>query len=150
MNPSPQSSKSKKSKVVDKASQFLSMIGTAGGPIGSPSLIGFGPSNLAEQVQYGMSDNYARQRMAGDQPIVGSPAPQMPMDLDAGYLRLNMPGSPLPMHGLMTSHNLRAAQIAQDQMTAQEQMVLLGMMPQRGQLPVGQMPIQQPMQKGSR
>jgi hypothetical protein len=62
---------------------------------------------------------------------------------------LNEFGSPLPRLGVLGDHYLKAAQVTQDQTLANEQMMMTGMMPQRGQLPVGMM--QQPVnQKGGR
>ena len=98
------------------------------------------------------------QRMAGQRPLVGGPSAAsgsistetntaMPNDLQQGYLHLNQPGSPLPMLGLMASHNTRAAQITQDQTTASEQLMMTGAMIQRGQLPMGMIV---PQQKGRR
>jgi hypothetical protein len=92
-------------------------------------------------------------------PVIGSPGSMaqrsdmpsaaMPQDLQQGYLRLNQFGSPLPQLGLLGDHYLKAAQVTQDQMIANEQRLMTGMMPQRGQLPVGMM--QQPVnQKGGR
>lgn len=92
-------------------------------------------------------------------PVIGSPGSMgkrsdmpsavMPPDLQTGYLRLNQFGSPLPQLGVLADHYLKAAQVTQDQMTANEQRMMTGMMPQYGQLPVGMM--QQPItQKGGR
>ena len=143
---------SKKAGVGDRAAQFLAGIGTAGGPIGSPSLVGFGAANLAQQVQAGNVDEYGAVRMMGAGPVVGDPRvpqPAMSQNLDASYLKLNLPGSPLPQHGLLTDHAVKAAQITQDQMTANEQMMMTQMMPMTGQLPVVvQPPI--PQKKGRR
>lgn len=85
------------------------------------------------------------QRQAGA-PVIGTPgsmaqrsdmpAAAMPQDLQAGYLRLNQFGSPLPQMGVLASNYLRSSQITQDQMTANEQQMMTGMMPQRGQLPI--------------
>ena len=40
---------------------------------------------------------------------------RMPQDLQAGYLNLAVPGSPLPIHGLATPGRVSMAQVAQDQ-----------------------------------
>lgn len=132
-----------KASVGDRASQFLSQIGTAGGPIGAmaaPNLVTYGAGNIQEQLIAGNGDQYARQRGAGSSAVIGSPHNQsapMPANLSDGYLMLNQPGSPLPMHGLMTAHNLKAAQITQDSGVAMDQRMMTGMMPFTGQLPIG-------------
>jgi hypothetical protein len=143
---------SKKASVGARTQQFLASIGTAGGPIGSPSLVGFGGYDLAQQVQAGNTDHFAAVRMMSDGTGVGDPrAPQPPMaqNLDAAYLKLNLPGSPLPQHGLFTDRNVKATEITQDQMLASEQMMMSQMMPMRGQLPMGIMP-PVPQKKGNR
>jgi len=132
-----------KASVGDRASQFLSQIGTAGGPIGAmaaPNLVTYGAGNIQEQLIAGNGDQYARQRGAGSSAVIGSPHNQsapMPANLSDGYLMLNQPGSPLPMHGLMTAHNLKAAQITQDSGVSMDQRMMTGMMPFTGQLPIG-------------
>ena len=40
----------KKKSTTEKTDQFLSGLGTAGGAIGSPQLIGFGGSDIQRQV----------------------------------------------------------------------------------------------------
>jgi hypothetical protein len=143
---------SKKASVGTRTQQFLASIGTAGGPIGSPSLVGFGGYDLAQQVQSGNTDHFAAVRMMSDGTAVGDPrAPQPPMaqNLDASYLKLNLPGSPLPQHGLFTERNVLAAQVTQDQMLASEQFMMTKMMPMRGQLPMGIVP-PAPQKKGGR
>ena len=90
--------------------------------------------------------------MAGEAIEIGNPHSQnavMPMDLQAGYLNLNTFGSPLPAHGLMGAHNLRASQRIQDQATASAQQYVSAYMPQTGQVPFGEV-TQQPQQKGRR
>lgn len=141
----------KKASVGDRAQQFLAAIGTAGGPIGSPALVGFGAGDLARQIQSGNIDEYAALR-AASVPQVGNPnapQPRMPQDLDAAYLKLNLPGSPLPRNGLLTPRFLDSAEYTQDAIIANEQMMLAQNMPFRGQLPMG---IQSPMpqKKGRR
>ena len=134
---------SKKASVGARTQQFLASIGTAGGPIGSPSLVAFGISNIAQQIQAGNTDHFAAVRAMSNGTAVGDPrAMQAPMspNLDASYLKLNLPGSPLPQHGLFTDRNVKATEITQDQMLASEQMMMSQMMPMRGQLPMGILP----------
>jgi hypothetical protein len=125
-----------------KANQFLSQIGTAGGPVGAmtaPQLVSYGAGDLINQVQSGMIDEYARQRSQGLNPAVGAPdqaEPPITSNLAADYLNLSLPGSPLPMHGLMGAHNLKAAQVTQDHITAMQQQYVSQMMPQTGVLPL--------------
>ena len=130
-----------------RAAQFLSQIGTAGGPVGAataPGLVGYGAGALREELMAANTDPYAMQRMGGGAPVIGSPAHQMdpslnnaapmPANLSTGYLHLNQPGSPLPMYGLMADHNVKAAQITQDNIVAMDQRMMTGMMPPTGQL----------------
>ena len=142
----------KKASAGDRAEQFLSAIGTAGGPIGSPALFSFGAQNLAQQVQAGNVDEYAAIRAQGPGPGVGqpnAPQPPMPRDLDASYLKLNLPGSPLPRNGLLAPRFINASGAIQDQITANEQLMMTQFMPRTGQLPVVvQPPI--PQKKGRR
>jgi hypothetical protein len=132
-----------KASVGAKAAQFLSQIGTAGGPVGAataPNLVAYGAGNLQAQVVAGNTDEYARQRGAGSAAEIGSPHSQsvpMAANLSDGYLMLNQPGSPLPMYGLMGAHNTKAAQITQDSMLTMDQRMMTGMMPFTGQLPIG-------------
>lgn len=143
---------SKKASVGDRAQQFLSAIGTAGGPIGSPALVGFGAGDMARQVQSGNIDEYASIRALGLAPQVGNPnapQPQMPQDLDASYLKLNLPGSPLPRNGMLTPRFLDSAEFTQDAIIANEQMMFAQNMPPVGMLPMGlQLPT--PQTKGRR
>tara|TARA_R100001440_G_scaffold19715_1_gene33273 strand:+ start:2996 stop:3424 length:429 start_codon:yes stop_codon:yes gene_type:complete len=131
--------KKKKASTSEKADQFLQGIGTAGGPIGSPQLVGFGGTDTMNQLAAGNRDEYANIRMReGDTRIVeGS---KMPSDLDASYLKLNLPGSPLPANGLLAPQNMVAAERNQDFIRSQEQMFLAQYLPAAGlsQLPVGQ------------
>jgi hypothetical protein len=71
-------------------------------------------------------------------------AAAMPSDLDASYLKLNLPGSPLPANGLLAPRNIRAAEQTQDLIAANEQMFLRQYLPAAGlmQLPVGQPPLE--------
>ena len=132
-----------KANVGARASQFLSQVGTAGGAVGAmtaPNLVTFGAGNIQEQVMGGNIDQYARQRGAGSAAAIGSPHSQsvpMAANLSDGYLMLNQPGSPLPMHGLMGAHSLKAAQVTQDSMLTMDQRMMTGMMPFTGQLPIG-------------
>lgn len=125
-----------------KANQFLAQIGTAGGPVGAmtaPQLVSYGAGDLANQVQSGLVDQYAAQRAQAAGPALGSPdqaAPPITNNLAANYLNLSLPGSPLPMYGLLGSHNLRAAQVTQDAITAQQQQYIASMVPPRGVLPM--------------
>jgi hypothetical protein len=138
-----------KASVGARASQFLSQIGTAGGPVGalnSPNLVAFGAGALREELVAGNTDPYAVQRMGTEGPVIGSPAQHMnpalnnaapmPANLATSYLHLNQPGSPLPMYGLMADHNMKAAQITQDNIRTMDQRMLTGMMPLTGQLPI--------------
>ena len=133
----------KKKSTTEKADQFLSGLGTAGGPIGSPQLMGFGGSDLQSQVMSGNIDEYASIRMRqGDTRVAESAA--MPSDLDASYLKLNLPGSPLPANGLLAPQAIRAAEQTQDLIMANEQQFLAQYLPAAGlmQLPVGQPPLE--------
>ena len=133
----------KKKSTTEKADQFLTGLGTAGGAIGSPQLIGFGGTDIQNQVMSGNVDEYAAIRMKeGDTRIVE--AAKMPSDLDASYLKLNLPGSPLPANGLFVPQNLRAAERNQDMIVANEQMFLAKYLPAAGlsQIPVGQPPLE--------
>ena len=135
--------KHKKASTTEKADKFLQNIGTTGGAIGSPQLIGFGASDSMNQVAAGNRDEYANIRMRqGDTRIVEST--KMPSDLDASYLKLNLPGSPLPANGLLVPQNLRAAERNQDMIGVNEQMFLAKYLPAAGltQLPVGQPPLE--------
>ena len=135
--------KHKKASTTEKADKFLKSIGTAGGPIGSPQLVGFGGTDTMSQLAAGNRDEYANIRMKeGDTRVVEGA--KMPSDLDASYLKLNLPGSPLPANGLLAPQNLRAAEKTQDVIRSQEQMFLAKFIPAAGlmQLPVGQPPLE--------
>ena len=127
----------KKPSAQDKTASFLSGFGTAGGGIGAPGLTMFGAGDSQRQVVYGMTDNNAPLRGAG---VVGGAA--MPPDLDASYLKLNLPGSPLPLNAMSSVQNLRASINNQKMFIAQYQMTLAQMMPPAAnqQLPVGYPP----------
>ena len=142
----------KKESAGKRTEQFLAKIGTAGGPIGSPFLFGFGAGNLAQQVQAGMVDEYAPIRARGVAPQIGNPnapQPRMPGDLDAAYLKLNLPGSPLPRNGLLAPQFLDSAEYTQDAIVANEQRMYSQFMPMTGQLPMGIQP-PMPQKKGRR
>ena len=135
--------KKKKPSTNEKADQFLAGLGTAGGPIGSPALVNFGASDIQNQIITGNSDDYANIRMRqGDTRIGESSA--MPADLDASYVKLNLPGSPLPVNGLLAPRNMINAELRQDMMLSQEQMFLANFLPIAGlsKLPVGQPPLE--------
>ena len=133
----------KKKSTTEKADQFLTGIGTAGGAIGSPQLVGFGGSDIQRQVTSGNIDEYANIRMRQDEIKIGESA-AMPPDLDASYLKLNLPGSPLPVNGLLAPQNIIGAQQTQDMIRSEEQMFLARFIPAAGlsQLPVGQPPLE--------
>jgi hypothetical protein len=126
----------KKARAQDKADAFLAGLGTAGGPIGAPGLVQFGAGDVQRQVITGNSDNYWSLR---DPEVNTSPLPQ---DLDASYLKLNLPGSPLPMNALTSVQNVVADRANQQMFLAQYQMTLAQMMPPAGfqQLPLGYPP----------
>ncbi len=139
-------------KVGKRAANFIAAIGTSGGPVGSAALIGFGAGAVTGALASAYQREQGLHRMAGEAIEIGSPHSQsvvMPPDLQAGYLNLNTFGSPLPTHGLMGAHNLRASQRIQDQATASAQQYISAYMPQTGQLPFGEV-TQQPQQKGRR
>ena len=141
-----------KKKARDRADEFIASLGTAGGPIGSPGLISFGGSDIQAQVFAGNSDQYAPIRMRQGDVGVGDPnaaVPPMPQDLDSSYLKLNLPGSPLPANALLSPQNQMAAEFTQNQIAANEQLYLRNAMNPVGlmQLPVGNLP---PQKKGRR
>jgi len=133
----------KKKSSTEKADQFLAGLGTAGGAIGSPSLVGFGGTDIQSQVTSGNIDEYANIRMRQGDTRVGESA-AMPSDLDASYLKLNLPGSPLPVNGLLAPQNMGAAEQTQKMIMSEEQMFLAQYLPAAGlsQLPVGQPPLE--------
>lgn len=127
----------KKPRVGARASQFLSQLGTAGGPVGamtSPGLASFGAGNIQEQLMSGNSDPYAAQRMGGE-PVQGGPL--MSRNLEASYMHMNRPGSPTPGFGLLAPNNMHAAsQIQLRTGLPMDQRMLTGMMPPTGQIPM--------------
>ena len=132
-----------KKSTTEKADKFLSGLGTSGGAIGSPQLVGFGGTDIQNQVMSGNVDEYANIRMRQDEIKIGESA-AMPPDLDASYLKLNLPGSPLPVNGLLAPQNIIGAQQTQDMIRSEEQMFLARFIPAAGlsQLPVGQPPLE--------
>ena len=135
--------KKKKARTTDRADQFLQAIGTAGGPIGAPQLVGFGGTDVQSQLAAGNTDEYASIRMReGDTRVIEGA--KMPSDLDASYLKLNLPGSPLPVNGLLAPQNMNAAEATQKMIMSEEQMFLAQYLPAAGlsQLPVGQPPLE--------
>jgi len=143
---------SKKASAGNRAQQFLTGFGTAGGPVGSPGLAGFGTQDLLQQIQSGTTDEYAALRASASLAGLGTPGapqPAMPQDLDSAYLKLNLPGSPLPRNGLLAPQFIDAAQYAQDNIVANEQYAMSQYMPPTGQLPIVVQP-PTPRKKGSR
>ena len=133
----------KKKSSTEKTDQFLAGLGTAGGAIGSPNLVGFGGTDIQSQVTSGNIDEYANIRMRQGDTRIGESA-AMPSDLDASYLKLNLPGSPLPVNGLLAPQNMDAAEQTQKMIMSEEQMFLAQYLPAAGlsQLPVGQPPLE--------
>ena len=127
-----------KKKAQERADDFLAGLGTAGGAIGSPGLVTFGAGDTQRQVITGNSDN---NWAAKEQQMVEDAA--MPQNLDASYLKLNLPGSPLPMNGLTSVQNLNASISNQKMFLSHYQMTLAQMMPPGGfqQLPMGLPPV---------
>ena len=126
----------KKARAQDKADAFLAGLGPSGGAIGSPGLIEFGAGDIQRQVITGNSDNYWSLR---DPEVSTSPLPQ---DLDSSYLKLNLPGSPLPFNALSSVQNVAASATNQQMFLANYQMTLAQMMPPAAfeQLPMGYPP----------
>jgi hypothetical protein len=128
----------KKANAQERTDAFLAGLGTAGGAIGAPGLVMFGAGDTQRQVMTGnMDNNFAvkEQQIVEDAP--------MPQNLDASYLKLNLPGSPLPMNGLTSVQNLNASISNQKMFLSQYQMTLAQMMPPGGyqQLPMGYPPV---------
>ena len=133
----------KKKSTTEKTDKFLTGLGTAGGAIGSPQLVGFGGADVQRQVMSGNVDEYQNIRMRQGDTRIGEALP-MPSDLDASYLKLNLPGSPLPQNALLASGNISRAQQIQEMVMSQGQMFLTQYLPAAGlsQLPVGQPPLE--------
>ena len=130
----------KKSSARARAEQFLINVGTAGGPVGSSALYTLGASDLATQAQAGLVDQYAAMRGATAGRVIGTanaPAPSMPRDLDSAYLKLNLPGSPLPGNALLSAQNQSAAEVTQNNILTNEQYARLRGMVAPGMLPMG-------------
>ena len=72
----------KKKSTTEKADQFLTGLGTAGGAIGSPQLMGFGGTDIQNQVMSGNMDEYANIRMRQDEIMIGE-SDAIPPDLDS-------------------------------------------------------------------
>jgi len=127
----------KKARTQDKADAFLAGLGTSGGAIGSPGLVAFGAGDIERQVITGNMDNHFSIK---DPEISAAP---MPQDLDSSYLKLNLPGSPLPGNALTSVQNLEITYSRQKAFLAGYQQQLLKGMPPEGnyQLPVGLPPI---------
>ena len=128
----------KKANAQEKTDTFLAGLGTAGGAIGAPGLVMFGAGDTQRQVITGNTDN---NWAAKEQQMVEDAA--MPQNLDASYLKLNLPGSPLPMNGLTAAQNLNASISNQKMFLSHYQMTLAQMMPPGGfqQLPMGLPPV---------
>lgn len=119
---------------------------------------GLSPAQQASAQEVASANTAVQTGATG--PVIGSPGSMgkrsdmpgaaMPQDLQAGYLQLNQFGSPLPQIGVLANNYLRASQVTQDQMTANEQQMMTGMMPQRGQLPMGMTQQPAPQQGGRR
>jgi hypothetical protein len=96
-------------------------------------------------------DEYAAIR-AATAPVIGdpnAPQPKMPQDLDSAYLKLNLPGSPLPRNGLLAPQFQKAAENAQNLAFTNEQYMVMRAMPLVPPLPLGIQP-PMPQKKGSR
>jgi len=83
---------------------------------------------------------------AGAVPIMGQGG-VMPDNLQAGYLHLNMPGSPLGSMGLLSNNATRRAEIVQDAILSNQQQYMMGAMAPHGPLPITQMQQQMMMQQ---
>ena len=79
----------------------------------------------------GNIDEYASIRMRQGDTRIGESA-AMPSDLDASYLKLNLPGSPLPSNGLLAPQNMNAAEANQNMIMSEEQMFLAQYLPAAG------------------
>lgn len=98
------------------------------------TLLGAGAIGAAAGVAASRQSEEKRQRMAGDVPTVGGNV--MPADLQAGYMNLAVPGSPLGGMGLLAGNNLRNSQNMQDMLVAQQHRMKDAMVIPRGQLPL--------------
>ena len=98
------------------------------------SLLAAGADGVAAGVAASRQPEQTRQRMAGDRPIIGGSV--MPSDLQAGYLNLAVPGSPLGGMGLLSGNQLRNSQNMQDMIVAQQHRMKDSMVIPRGSLPL--------------
>jgi len=151
--------------ILGQVSQFLSQP-TAAAQLGAHGQTHSG--SAGHSINYANSaHNPALQRMSGPAPsgialtnagaaAPGGPAGAVPMmgqggpmadDLQAGYLHLNMPGSPLGPMGLLSGNATRRAEVVQDAILSNQQQYLLGAMPPHGPLPITQMQQQMMMQQ---
>ena len=130
-----------KKSTSQKADAFIASLGTAGGPIGSPDLVNFGGADIQSQLLSGNINEYESIRMRQGDTRIGDAA-KMPSDLDASYVKLNLPGSPLPNNGLLAPQNIIGAQSTQGLIISDEQKFLAQYLPAAGlsQLPMGQPP----------
>ena len=119
-----------KRKPATRADAFLQGLGTSGGAIGSPNLVAFGAGDIQNQIGFGLIDNNAAKR----NPDVTSAA--MPTDLDSSYLKLNLPGSPLPIMGLTAAQTLTNAIFNQRMFLAEYQVQMAKFMPRGAQIPL--------------
>ena len=141
----------KKAGARKRAEDFIQAIGTAGGALGAPGLVQFGAGDLQRQLVLGQTDEYSSYREQDMEAGVGSPnapTPPMPRDLDGAYLKLNLPGSPLPSNAMFMPNNMAVAEFQQQQIAANAQQFMMQRLPMTGQLPVGVM--QPKSKKGSK
>ena len=75
------------------------------------------------------------QRMAGERSVVIG-GNIMPSNLQAEYLNLAVPGSPLGGMGLLSGNHLRQSQVMQDSIVAQQHRMQDAMVIPRGRLPL--------------
>jgi hypothetical protein len=151
--------------ILGQVSQFLAQP-TAAAQLGAHGQTHGG--SAGHSVNYANNPhNPAMQRMSGPAPAgitltnagaapAGGPAGAVPMmgqggpmadDLQAGYLHLNLPGSPLGSMGLLSGNTTRRAEIVQDAILSNEQRMMMSGLPLRGPLPITQMQQQMMMQQ---
>jgi len=151
--------------ILGQVSQFLAQP-TAAAQLGAHGQTHGG--STGHSVNYANNPhNPAMQRMSGPAPAgitltnagaapAGGPAGAVPMmgqggpmadDLQAGYLHLNLPGSPLGSMGLLSGNTTRRAEIVQDAILSNEQRMMMSGLPLRGPLPITQMQQQMMMQQ---
>lgn len=114
--------------------------GAMGGSLLAAGAVGAG-LGAATAIAASRKSEEQPQRMAGDRPIVGGNI--MPADLQAGYMNLATPGSPLGGMGLLSGNHLRQGQVIQDALVADQHRMRDMMLTPIGQLPVGYMKPQQ-------